>query len=129
MLETVFVLHSHIRYVVLLAAVAAVVLAIMGMRGTTERRGAERGTMAAFVGVLDLQVLLGLVLLALFPYYAALIGHIVMMVLAAVTAHVGSIKARRREATGNAARVRLITVGLALVFIVGGIMAIQRPIL
>lgn len=129
MLETVFVLHSHFRYVVLLAAVAVLVVSVMGLRGATERRGAERGTMAAFVGVLDLQVLLGLVLLALFPFYPALIGHIVMMVVAAVTAHVGSVMARRREPAGGAARVRLITVVLATVFIIGGIMAIQRPVL
>jgi hypothetical protein len=52
-----------------------------------------------------------------------------MMVVAAVTAHVGSIMARRRADHAAAARVRVITIGLTLVFIVGGIMAIQRPIL
>jgi hypothetical protein len=129
MLETLFVVHSHMRYLVLLAAVVALVAAAAGMRRTTGNRGPERGTMAAFVGVVDIQVLLGLVLLALFPFYPALIGHIVMMVVAAVTAHVGSIMARRRADHAAAARLRVITIGLTLVFIVGGIMAIQRPIL
>jgi hypothetical protein len=130
MLETMFWLHSNVRYLVLLAAVAAIVLAVLGWRKpAAERSGVERGTMAAFVGLLDLQVLLGLVLLALYPFYPALIGHIVMMALAAVAAHVGSVMARRREPARSAAPVRLVTVVIALVLVVGGIMAIQRPLL
>jgi hypothetical protein len=130
MLETLFWLHSNVRYLVLLAAVAAIVMAALGWRSPGGgSSGAERGTMAAFVGLLDLQVLLGLVLLALFPFYPALIGHIMMMALAAVAAHVGSVMARKREPARSAAPVRLITVVIALVLVVGGIMAIQRPLL
>jgi hypothetical protein len=129
MLETVFVLHSHFRYLVLLAAVVALVLSAMGWNGGGTRGGAERGSMAAFVGLLDLQVLLGLVLLFLFPYYPALIGHIVMMVLAAAAAHAGSVIARKREPARPGAPVRVGAIVLSLILIVGGIMAIQRSVL
>jgi hypothetical protein len=130
MLATLFWLHSSIRYLVLLAAVVALVVAALGMtRAGAGRERPERISMAVFVGLLDLQVLLGLVLLVLFPFYPALIGHIVMMALAAVAAHVGSVMARRREPARSAAPVRLVTVVIALVLVIGGIMAIQRPLL
>jgi hypothetical protein len=130
MLATLFWLHSSIRYLVLLAAVVALVVAALGMtRAGAGRERPERISMAVFVGLLDLQVLLGLVLLVLFPFYPALIGHIVMMVLAAGAAHGGSIVARRREPARPGAPVRLATVVLVVVLLVGGIMAIQRPLI
>jgi hypothetical protein len=130
MAEFLHTLHSLIRYLVLLAAVA--VLVICAMQWTRTEAAATRGqriALAAFVGMLDLQVLLGLALLVVWVYYPALIGHIVMMVLAALVAHAGSVLARRREPARAGAPVRLATVLIALVLIVGGIMAIQRPLL
>jgi class 3 adenylate cyclase len=121
-----FALHSWVRYGVLLAAVVALVVAAAGLAGRGDER-AGRISMAVFAGVLDLQVLLGIVLLVLWPFYPMLIGHIVMMVLAAVAAHAGASLARRRP--GRAPAIRLATAALVLILVVGGIMAIQRPIL
>jgi hypothetical protein len=70
-------LHSGLRYLVLLAGVAAVVTSAMGLRGGAAPSGAERASMSAFVGLLDLQVVLGVLLLLYWPFYGALIGHIV----------------------------------------------------
>jgi hypothetical protein len=50
-------------------------------------------------------------------------------VLAAAVAHGGSLLARRRGAERSGSPVRLAAVVLALVLIVGGTMAIQRPVL
>jgi hypothetical protein len=126
--ETLHVIHSMVRYLVLLAGVLTVVAALarLGSRGPA---GADRTALTAFVAILDVQVLLGLVLLAVWPYYPMLIGHIAMMVLAAAVAHVGSRVARRREPARSGAPIRAAAVGLALVLVVGGIMAIQRPVL
>ncbi|HSJ25471.1 MAG TPA: hypothetical protein VK929_12410 [Longimicrobiales bacterium] len=130
MAELVFTVHSLLRYLVLLAVLAAIVVAaIHWARTGPDSARPQRIAMAAFVGLLDVQVLLGLVLLALWPYYPALIGHIFMMVLAAIVAHVGSIMARRREPGRSGAPLRVATAVLALVLMVGGIMAIQRPII
>jgi hypothetical protein len=128
--ETLHTIHSLLRYLVLLAGVAVVITALMGWR-RAEGRGAgpERTAMAAFVGLLDLQVLAGLLLLAAWAYYPALIGHIAMMVLAAAAAHIGSILARRRGPERSGSPIRLATAVVVLVLIVGGIMAIQRPVL
>jgi hypothetical protein len=115
---------------VLLAALAVLVLStVQWTRTAADTTRMQRIAMAAFVGTLDLQVLLGIVLLVVWAYYPALIGHIVMMLLAAVVAHAGSVMARRREPARPGAPIRLAAAALALLLIVGGIMAIQRPVL
>lgn len=130
MTETVFTIHSYVRYLVLLAGVGAVVTAIVGWRAAGLPPRAERALGAAFVGLLDLQVVLGvLVLLTGFPFYGALTGHLFMMLLAAAVAHGASVMARRREPARSGSPVRTIGFMLALLFIVGGIMAIQRSLL
>jgi hypothetical protein len=126
--ETLHVIHSIVRYLVLLAGVITVVAGLARLRSRGPA-GADRTALTAFVAILDVQVLLGLVLLAVWPYYPMLIGHIAMMVLAAAVAHVGSRVARRREPARSGAPVRAAAVGLALVLVVGGIMAIQRSVL
>lgn len=118
--------HSGVRYLVLLAGLIALVMATVGV---VRREGgparAERTSMTAFVGLLDLQLLLGVVLLIVWPFYGALIGHIVMMVAAAAIAHMGSVIARRRA---HGSTIRLAAVAAALFVIVGGILAIGRPV-
>ena len=130
MTETVFTIHSYVRYLVLLAGVGAIVTAIAGWRAAGVPPRAERALGGAFVGLLDLQVVLGvLVLLTGFPFYGALTGHLFMMLLAAAVAHGASVMARRREPERSGSPVRTIGFMLALLFIVGGIMAIQRSLL
>lgn len=130
MAEILHTVHSMVRYLVLLAGVLAIVTATVGWgRGGAEVRRAERSAMGAFAGLLDLQVLLGLLLLIFWPFYPMLIGHIAMMVVAAVVAHGGSVVARRRGAGRSGSSIRAIAAALALLLIVGGIMAIQRPLL
>lgn len=130
MTETVFTIHSYVRYLVLLAGVGAIVTAIVGWRAAGVPPRAERALGGAFVGLLDLQVVLGvLVLLTGFPFYGALTGHLFMMLLAAAVAHGASVMARRREPARSGSPVRTIGFMLALLFIVGGIMAIQRSLL
>lgn len=129
MAETLFTLHSLLRYLVLLAAVGAIIMAAAGWRRPGLPPRLERPLAGAFVGLLDLQVVLGVVLLTQWPFYGQLIGHIVMMVLAAASAHVTSILARRRPTESAGSGVRLAGFALTLVLVVGGIMAIQRPII
>jgi FtsH-binding integral membrane protein len=128
MAALLFTTHSMVRYLVLAAALATLVVALLGLRRATPSKS-ERVLMLAFVGLVDLQVLLGVLLLLVFPFYGQLIGHLVMMTLAAVAAHAGTVMARRREPARSGSGARAITVGVVLVLIVGGIMAIQRPIL
>jgi hypothetical protein len=127
--ELLHTTHSLLRYGVLLAAVGVMIAAALAWRRPPGTAEPDRTAMTVFVALVDVQVLLGIVLFVVWPYYPMLIGHIVMMVLAAGAAHGGSVMARRRAPERSGAPVRLVTAVVVLVLIVGGIMAIQRPVL
>ncbi len=121
-----FYAHSGLRYLVLLAGVLALAYFAFGL--ATKRPFDKSGRIlgASFAGLLHTQVLLGILVLVTRFYYPALIGHMVMMVLAAVTAQVAMSKNRRSPKPGFV--LPLAGVVLALVFIIGGIMAIGRGV-
>lgn len=117
--------HSSVRYLVLLVALVAIGFALHGYFTRRAPGKGDRISMGVFTGLLDLQILLGIGLIAMGIFYGALMGHLMMMILAAVAAHAASAMARR--ATDRRAHaIRLVGVALALVLIVGGIMAIGR---
>ena len=62
----------------------------------------------------------------LFP--DAVVGHLVMMVIAVIVAHGASILAGRAAEERRAVVIRLAGIVLALLCIVGGIMAIGRSV-
>lgn len=131
MLEFVLGLHSGVRYLVLLAALVALVAAIMAGRPGRPASRTHHRVYMIFVGLLDLQVVVGIVLLLLRGFYPQLMGHIFTMLLAVAVAHGFGVAARNRErermqpATG----LRIAGVLATIVLVVGGIMAIGRPIL
>lgn len=131
MLEFVFGLHSGVRYLVLLAAVVALIGAFMAGRPGRPAGGKPDRFYMIFVGLLDLQVVIGIVLLLLRGFYPQLMGHIFTMILAVVAAHGFGVVARNRERERMQpqAGLRIAGVLIAVVLIIGGIMAIGRPIL
>ena len=119
--------HSGLRYLVLLAGLAALIaLAIGGFSGRPVR--AARALTSAFTGLLDLQILLGVALVIAGIFYGALMGHLTLMLVAAVAAHVAGVRARKAGDERQANRLRLIGVGVALLCIVLGITAIGRGV-
>ena len=97
MMPMVFYTHSGVRYLVLVAAVAAVVYLLVGMlRGGQFDKLAKILT-AAYVGLLDLQVVTGVALYLLIPSYPQLLGHVVMALAAVTVAHVANIMNKRRD--------------------------------
>lgn len=126
MAEMLFEAHSGLRYLVLLAAVVALVAAGLDLRAAVPGR-ASAMTARLFAGVLDLQVLLGVLLLLVRPFQPRTIGHIVLMVLAAAAVHAAAVFARRR-APERAAGIRLAGVALALLLIVAGVLAIRDSV-
>ncbi len=117
-----FMAHSGVRYLVLVAAVVALVLSLMKGQDANARKA-----MGAFVGAVDVQVLLGLLLIMQIPFYGALMGHIALMFAAVFAAHGFSVAAKKKEESGGMTRV--IGIVVTLVLIVLGIVAIGRPIL
>lgn len=118
--------HSGIRYLVLAAALAALVLVARGLSGRAPYSGAARAAVGAFVGLLHLQLLLGILLVVSGIWYPALMGHLVMMVLAVAAAQLLSGWARRAPDPARAYRLALAGVAVALLLIVAGIAAIGR---
>ena len=130
MTETVFTIHSYVRYLVLFAGAGAIITAALGWGKAGLPPRAERALSGAFSGLLDLQIVLGVVLLLTgFQFYGALAGHLLMMLLAGACAHGASVLARKREPERSGSPVRTIGFALALLLIAGGIMAIQRSII
>lgn len=120
--------HSGLRYLVLLAGLLVLSYSLTSaLRGQAWSR-AGRVFLAIFVGVMDLQVLLGLILVFVRVFYPALWGHLSMMIAAAVVAHVALAINKRRPPERRSHWVAVIGAGLALVLVVGGIMSIGRPI-
>jgi heme A synthase len=121
-----YLAHSGLRYLVLLAGLIAVVYFAAAFFSRRPDEKAGRILMSVFVGVLDLQIVLGLLLVIGGIYYPMVIGHIAMMLLAAAAAHVYAVRAKRASVPATAHRFRLIGTLLALGLIAAGISAIGR---
>lgn len=116
--------HSGLRFLILLlGGVNLLVLGVGLARGQPFGK-LHRILGASFAGSLHLQVLLGGTLVAMGRWFPALIGHLVMMVLAATSAQLAMTMNRKRATPGL--QLPLAGVVVALLFIVGGVMAIGR---
>lgn len=121
--------HSGIRYLVLLVGVAAFAYAVFGL--ATDRRY-DRGMRilsAGFVGLLDVQIFLGIALLIFGRgFQMSIVGHIVMTVFAAAIVHVVSAVMKRRDPEDRSYGPQALGIAVALLLIAGGIMAIGRSV-
>lgn len=120
--------HSGLRYLILLAGVLTVLYAAYGMATRRAYDKRMRILASSFAGTLHLQILLGLAVLLSGRFQPALIGHIFMMLFAAVAAQVPSAVMRRRPEEEKSYAPHLVGALVALALIVGGVMAIGRPI-
>lgn len=120
--------HSGIRYLVLLFGAATLLYAMYGV--TTGRRYDRpmRVLSVLFAGSLHLNVLFGLGLIFMGTFYPALIGHILMMVAAAVVAQIVPSVMRRRPEEERTFLPHVVNTLVALALVVGGILAIGRTI-
>ena len=94
-MSILLMIHSILRWVILLVAVIAIVVFLVSWLRRSQLQGVDRGLMSGFSGLMDLQAAIGIVLLlwggftALgFPRYR--IEHGVIMIMAAVTAHISA---------------------------------------
>lgn len=129
MSDILFHAHSGLRYLVLLAGVLSLGYSLLAAlrRQPWDRPG--RIFLSSFVGLMDLQVVIGLILVFVRVFYPMLWGHLLMMVLAAVVGHVVLAMNKRRPAERQSHALAATGSGLALLLIIGGILAIGRSIL
>jgi len=138
--------HNLIRWLVLLAGAWAVVLAWRGWTGRRVWTSSEARAMRAFVGALDLQLLVGVLLYAVFsPVTRQAFGdvggamrdpavryffveHVAIMLAAIAAAHVGAAKVKRAATDAERFQRASIWLGVALAA-VAGFIPWARPLL
>ena len=130
-MDFLVVLHSTWRWVVLLAAVVALVGALGGWLGALPPSLAARRAATFYTVALDVQFLLGLVLWVGEGWYARPGGyfrfeHPTIMLLALVIAHAGQVLSRRAKAPTAAARTVTLAVALSLLLVIVGLPGVVR---
>lgn len=121
-MNILLMIHSIIRWVILLVALVAIVVFLVGWLRRRRYQGMDRGLMSAFSGLMDLQATLGIILLLWggftgigFPTYR--IEHGLIMILAAVTAHLSARWKNAEDALRFRNNLFLIIASLILVLI------------
>jgi len=101
-MDFVLMLHSIVRWIIVIVALAAIIRFVLVWAGKAQGSNMDRGLMSGFSGLLDLQVLLGLIYLVWnglsgtgFPLYR--LEHAFTMIVAVVIAHM-SIRWKNAEA-------------------------------
>ena len=117
----VLTLHSIVRWLVVLVAVIAAVRYALVMAGKAQSSGMDRGLMAGYTGLLDLNVLLGLILIIGLGFTPQRIEHAVTNIIAVVVAHFLAQRAKKIEDAKLKARANLLGVVISLVIIVVGV--------
>lgn len=146
MYPVVLGLHNLIRWVVLLAGAWAVLVAWRGWLGRGAWTDRETRAMKIFVGTLDLQFVVGLLLYAVFSpltraafsdFGAAMrdasvryfvVEHLVIMIAAIAVAHVGAV--RVKKASTDPERFQRASIWLGIAFAaVAGFVPWARPLM
>ncbi|MDA0311590.1 MAG: hypothetical protein O2992_05675 [Gemmatimonadetes bacterium] len=123
-----FYAHSGFRYLVLLAGVLVIGYAAYAAATGRPYDKTMRILAAAFTGTVDLTALIGVAYLQSGVFYPQLGGHIVMMVLAAVVAHIVPAVMKRRPMVDRTYMPHIVGTVVVLGLIATGIVAIGRPI-
>lgn len=121
--------HSGLRYLVLLAGALALIYALWGL---LSKRPYDRGMRilgSSFAGLLHLQVLLGFFLLVSGVFQPMLIGHIFLMLVAAVVAQIPVSVMRRRPPEERSHAPHVVATLVALGLIWAGVLSIGRGLL
>ena len=125
-MNMVYYAHSGLRYLVLLAALAALVVLVRGRSGNRPYDRAARMTTGIYTGTLHLQTALGILMVVLGRWYGALMGHLIMNLLGVVAATVLIGWARREKDARRGYTLALTGVVVSLLLLFLGIAAIGR---
>jgi hypothetical protein len=121
-MNILLIIHSILRWVILLVGVIALVVFLVNWLRRSKLQGVDRGLMSGFSGLMDLQATIGIILLIWgglagigFPAYR--IEHGVIMILAAVVAHLSARWKNAEETLRYRNYFFIILASLVLVFI------------
>jgi hypothetical protein len=115
-MDIVLLLHSAVRFLILLAAVVGIIKTAISLVSKRETDPTDRMIASAFRGLYDLQVLLGLLIIFLGGLSNAL--HPVVMFIGVVTAHALQAVSRRAQGTNvHLLRLAFYVVPLAIILV------------
>lgn len=102
-MNLLFIAHSHLRWLILIAAAFAIIKFAIGWLRGGAFKGMDRGLAAAFSGLMDLQVTLGLIYLIWTsavgaPFTPNRIEHLTTMLIAAAVAHLPAMWKKSADA-------------------------------
>jgi amino acid transporter len=121
---TVLVIHSLLRWVFVILAIAVIVKFAIGWLQNKEFKPMDRGLLAGLTGTVDLQLVIGLILLIGYGTYTRhQLEHTFTMILALLLLH---IMPHRWKESPSAIRFRnnLAVVMVALILIVLGVIVL-----
>lgn len=131
MANAVFMAHSGVRYLVLATGAILLLVALFALRTGANSglgRAADR-MLRVFSIFLDIQMVLGIATAFLRPFVPMYIGHVVMMVGAITVVHLFGHRLRKLPPEQRSPGLIVTAALIALALIVGGILALQRPVL
>jgi hypothetical protein len=111
----VIILHSINRWIIVVIALIAAIKFLIGWLGNRSFQPADRGLMSAYTGLLDLQVLLGIILLFTRGVANYQIEHAIKMVIAVILAHLSRLWRDKEDKTKFRNNFLVIVVGLLLI--------------
>ena len=120
-MEFVLTVHSIVRWLVVIVAVIAVVRYALVMSGRAQSSGMDRGLMSGYTGLLDLNVLLGVILIIGVGFTVQPIEHAVTAIIGVAVAHFFARRAKKIEEAKPKARTSLLGVVISLSIIVVGV--------
>jgi hypothetical protein len=121
-MEFIVGIHSLVRWLVVIVAVVAVVRYALVMAGRAQSNGMDRGLISGYTGLLDLNVLLGvIIIIGLGEWETAQIEHAVTNIIGVVVAHFFAQRAKKIEDPQLKARTNLMGVVISLAIIVIGV--------
>lgn len=130
--HTLVIIHSLVRWLILLFGIWAVIRALMGVSGKSAYGASDAKAGLFFMIFLDIQMLLGIILLFISPYVNFsdmgttmktpglrffTVEHTLMAVIAIALVHIGRSKIKKLTDDAKKHRTALIFFGLALVLI------------
>jgi hypothetical protein len=127
-MEILRIIHSHTRWLILIVALVAIVKFAIGWLRGGSFKGMDRGLTAAFSGLMDLQVTVGLIFLIWtslvgVPFTPNRIEHLTTMLIAAVVAHLPAMWKKSADNIRFRNTLFCIVGALALVFV--GVMRLR----
>lgn len=129
MLDIIQTIHSILRWAIVLIAAVAVIKFAIGWLGKQAYQSVDRGLMSGYTGLMDLQLLLGIVLFIVWwvqsnELLRFRLEHAITMILAVFVAH---LTMRWRGAADNVRfRNNLIAIVVSLLLVVAGIFVLPQ---